>query len=377
MFDVFISYKHSDDNANLTIDFEYAEKLESMLEASGINVFFSERSLVQHGKSNFKKAIDEALDECQALIVVVSNPEFARSPWVRYEWESFYNDYLSGRRKNANMFTVTIGNVDIQQLPRTLRNLQVFSFENELDKVKTTIGSIFNRDIVSPLQNVVDKDGIYQPFVVPNDFCLMKPEEITPEDIKEVLKMESSVYTESEQQEFELCIQLFRINPRIYLFFKDLKTNQIVGNIDVSPITDECYELIRSGKFRDREITPDMVLSYDMPALYNLYFSGIMIREEYRNTGLFLYMFNKVVKMFKELGEREVFPRRMIADAVTSNGIKFCQLFGMKKVMESAHSSTLYEVSLIPPEFRVTSKPTKELFDYYKEKYQELKDYLL
>ncbi len=51
-------------------------------------------------------------------------------------------------------------------------------------------------------------------------------------------------------------------------------------------------------------------------------------------------------------------------------------MFGMKKVWESDRHSKLYEVSLIPPEFRVSSKATKRLFEYYSKKYEEVKDFL-
>lgn len=207
-------------------------------------------------------------------------------------------------------------------------------------------------------------------------FHLMSPDEITPQDIQEVLDMEAEVYPEDERQPLSFCIQYFEVNPNVYLFFKDMDTGKIVANIDICPISDECYEMIRSGTFRDREILPDMVLSYDLPSLYNLYFEGITIRPAYRNTGLFLFMFNSLVKMFLSLGEREIYAQRMIADAVTSGGVKFCKLFGMTRVKESDHDSTLFEVSLLPPKFRITSKPTKILYDYYSRKYEEVKDFL-
>ena len=61
----------------------------------------------------------------------------------------------------------------------------------------------------------------------------------------------------------------------------------------------------------------------------------------------------------------------MLADAVSVEGEKFCRLFGMKKLNQSQHDSSLYEVSMIPPQFRVTSRMTKQLYDYYQAKYEE------
>ena len=55
----------------------------------------------------------------------------------------------------------------------------------------------------------------------------------------------------------------------------------------------------------------------------------------------------------------------MIADAVTKNGEKFCRLFGMTKLKGSNHESSLYEITMIPPKFRILSKKSKQLYDYY------------
>ena len=172
-------------------------------------------------------------------------------------------------------------------------------------------------------------------------------------------------------QDIRSCIKYFEVNPEIYLMMKDTVTGKIVANIDIAPITEECYEKLLSGHFIDKDITSDMVLSYDMPCIYNLYFSSIVIDKRYRGTDLFLRMFNAVVEHFISLGEREVYAKRMLADAVTEEGEKFCKLFGMHKVRESDHRSKLYEVTLIPPRFRIVSKATKILYEYYQKKYDE------
>ena len=43
----------------------------------------------------------------------------------------------------------------------------------------------------------------------------------------------------------------------------------------------------------------------------------------------------------------------------------------MTKLKGSDHDSSLYEVSMIPPRFRVLSKKTKQLHDYYQRKYND------
>ena len=56
---------------------------------------------------------------------------------------------------------------------------------------------------------------------------------------------------------------------------------------------------------------------------------------------------------------------------VTPSGEKFCRLFGMSRVTGSSHNSSLYEITMIPPKFRVLSKKSKVLHDYYLKKYEE------
>lgn len=108
-------------------------------------------------------------------------------------------------------------------------------------------------------------------------------------------------------------------------------------NVNISPVTDECYNKIKIGDFIDTGITADMILSYDMPFPYSLYFSSIVIHPDYQNTEVFMQLFNAIVKKFISLGEHDVFVQRMIADAVTKNGEKFCRPFGMNKVKNSNH----------------------------------------
>lgn len=95
-----------------------------------------------------------------------------------------------------------------------------------------------------------------------------------------------------------ICEQWFKVNPDIYVMAKDIKTKEVVAYVNISPVTDKCYEQIKNGE-------------------------------------------------------------------------KFCKFFGMIKVRGSDHNSSVYEVSMIPPKFRVSSKKTKELYDYYQKKYQE------
>ena len=84
-YKVFISYKNSDSSGNRTQESKIAETMYSLLMARGIDVFYSNRSLLDFGEAAYKSAIEKALDEAEILIVMASSVENLTSSWVSYE----------------------------------------------------------------------------------------------------------------------------------------------------------------------------------------------------------------------------------------------------------------------------------------------------
>lgn len=123
-YQVFISYKYSDSNGLPTRDSELAGLVYSHLKARNIEAFISHESLRQLGVGAYKRAIDKALDSSQILVAVGTSHEYLDSQWVRYEWDSFFNDILSDIKPNGRLFSYIEG-AKIADLPRTLRQNQI------------------------------------------------------------------------------------------------------------------------------------------------------------------------------------------------------------------------------------------------------------
>ena len=123
--DVYLCYKNLTVEGLPTRDSEIAHDLYRFLEIRGLRVFFSPKSLEQHGVADFKMAIDDALDETSVVIAVGTTPENLQSKWVRYEWDSFFKDILTDIKPHGRVFTYTEG-VAIKDLPRALRQVQCF-----------------------------------------------------------------------------------------------------------------------------------------------------------------------------------------------------------------------------------------------------------
>lgn len=125
-YKVFISYKNSDSNGNRTIESKLAENLYTMFMTRGIEVFYSNRSLLDFGEAAYKSAIEKALDEAEILIVMASTTENLTSSWVSYEWNSFHEDILAGDKKDGVIVPILDPAISRRERPMALRNYETF-----------------------------------------------------------------------------------------------------------------------------------------------------------------------------------------------------------------------------------------------------------
>jgi hypothetical protein len=121
-YSVFISRKSS--------DAKMAKEIYDFLTIHGISAFDSDISLHEIGITEYQTTIDAVLDNAEHIIVVGSSVENINSAWVKTEWESFENERRSGRKK-GNILVVISKKVRIDALPLTLRQKQVFIYEDK------------------------------------------------------------------------------------------------------------------------------------------------------------------------------------------------------------------------------------------------------
>lgn len=122
---VFISFRNFAAQGLPTRDSQLANLLHKEFTTRGLDLFYSNLSLSRLGESDYKKCIDDPLDSSQVLIAVGTSRENLESKWVRYEWDSFFNDVLSGVKPQGRRF-VYYENMSTKELPRTLRQNQAF-----------------------------------------------------------------------------------------------------------------------------------------------------------------------------------------------------------------------------------------------------------
>lgn len=121
VYDVFISHKSD--------DYRIAKKVHDVLSDAGLKVFLSEIELPAIANADYTAEISKALDNSRHMLVVASNVENINTGWVRYEWGSFLNEKLSGR-KDGNIITLITNNVRIEELPMGLRQYQAINIQD-------------------------------------------------------------------------------------------------------------------------------------------------------------------------------------------------------------------------------------------------------
>jgi hypothetical protein len=100
-------------------------------------------------RTNSFTPINQALEQTRVLVVLATSPEDLRSGWVEYEWRSFLNEVLSGRKPEGQIFTLLSG-VRVAELPYALRSrqmvpLSLLSPHDALECLRRFINPVFAR----------------------------------------------------------------------------------------------------------------------------------------------------------------------------------------------------------------------------------------
>ena len=98
-FDVFISYKDSDNNGQRTIDSVLAVDLYEKLTQEGFKVFCSRITLEDKIGQKYEPYIFAALSSAPVMIALGTRPEYFNAVWVRNEWSRYLNMIHSGAKK--------------------------------------------------------------------------------------------------------------------------------------------------------------------------------------------------------------------------------------------------------------------------------------
>lgn len=173
----------------------------------------------------------------------------------------------------------------------------------------------------------------------------------------------------------EVAFEWYRYNYYTHIAVRSSRTRKIVGYMALLPVTEELFEQIKQGDFKDNDLTTKHIRQYDIPDFYKLYAACIAIHPQYQNTLAFNRLYNGMIRLFYDLAtEREIYITDIITEASTSQGEKLCKILRFSKYSDTALGTELYIASLLPPTFRLRGNFGGKLITFYQNKYNELRD---
>ena len=121
-YDIFISYKETDEQGRRTRDSVMANELYHQLANEGYKVFFSRITLEKKLGTEYEPYIFAALNSAKVMIVIGTKPEFFNAVWVRNEWSRFLN--IVKDSKGSKILIPAYRDMDPYDLPEEFSHLQ-------------------------------------------------------------------------------------------------------------------------------------------------------------------------------------------------------------------------------------------------------------
>lgn len=163
---------------------------------------------------------------------------------------------------------------------------------------------------------------------------------ITPEDIKELIRIDDLVYgTEVYAGTYDICKKWFTKNNQIYtvLFYK----NKIIGYINLMPLNKTTYLKMKSGQISDLDIESKNIVRFGNKGA-SCILASIIILSEHRNkqvTKMFIEHFLQKIKKLNVL--------KIISVAVSEHGERFINKFqNVNFVSYDKNGDKIYEIIL-------------------------------
>ena len=145
-FDVFISYKETDDFGNRTEASVIAQDLYERLTRQGYRVFFARKTLESMAGVEYEPVIYSALHSAKVMLLLGTNPDQFQAVWVKNEWSR----YLARMNGDPTCRLIPLyKDMKPEELPREVKSFQAIDMNH--------IG--FEQDITDAVSRLVKRRG--------------------------------------------------------------------------------------------------------------------------------------------------------------------------------------------------------------------------
>lgn len=204
---------------------------------------------------------------------------------------------------------------------------------------------------------------------------IVLPGELSYQDFVDMYEIDKLVLRSDLIALPDITFKWYQYNIYTHIAVRSVNTGRIAGYFALLPVTDELFNKIQSGDFKDNDLSTDGIRQYDMADFYKLYVATVCIHPKHQNTTAFNRLYHALIEMMYKLAtEREIYITDIITEASTKQGEKLCKILGLKKLMNTDLDTELYTASLLPPSLRLNSLFGHKLIKFYQEKYDEMSD---
>ena len=210
---------------------------------------------------------------------------------------------------------------------------------------------------------------------VKDHYVVVSPGELSFQDFVDMYEIDKLVLRSDLIAPPDITYGWYQYNIYTHIAVRSVSTGRIAGYFALLPVTDELFQKIQAGDFKDNDLSTDGIRQYDMEDFYKLYVAAVCIHPEHQNTTAFNRLYHALIEMMYELAtEREVYITDIITEASTKQGEKLCKILGLKKLKNTDINTELYTASLLPPSLRLNSLFGHKLIQFYQERYDEMGD---
>ena len=153
-YDIFISFKASDETGSNTKDYIEATNLHSFLREKGYKVFFSPVSLKEKTANEYEPYIYHALRTAKVMIVYGQKEEYFETKWLKNEWGRFIRMIDEGIKEDGSLI-VCYENMNPNNLPNRLKKLQCLNLSDKTAYI--TLDKVLNKLINEKKKHIIEE----------------------------------------------------------------------------------------------------------------------------------------------------------------------------------------------------------------------------